>query len=408
MRPLLFLFLSLGLLSLYAQEPARIIVSGVEEVNPWNHLNANNEAENFQFVIVTDRTGGIRPGVFHQAVGKINLLQPEFVMSVGDLITGYTSDSAQIDREWDEFQSHIAELEMPFFYVPGNHDYINDVMAHKWQERFGRDYYHFVYQDVLFLCLNTEEEKRGSRRGYVGPKQLEYTRKVLEENPDVRWTMVFMHQPLWDQEAENGVWEDIEALLAPRKHSVFVGHRHRYVKYERNNGKYFILATTGGGSALRGPRFGEFDHVVWVTMTDEGPILANLMLDGIWDEDVNTESYYQFAQPLMSPQNLILDPIFSEEEVFRFAERQIKVQNPSDVPMLAELSFHSSKNLWAAQATWVDTIPPNSTELITLPIRSAEEGTNLKEVAPLQIKATYTYLPDQQPQLSVEELVNLQ
>ncbi|MEL7530075.1 MAG: sugar-binding protein [Bacteroidota bacterium] len=408
MRPLLFLLALLPYFSLLAQAPARIIIESDAEVNPWNHLEVNNKAENFQFIIVTDRTGGLRPGIFHKAIGKINLLQPEFVMSVGDLITGYTTDSAQIDREWDEFQSYISELDMPFFYVPGNHDYINEVMEYKWKERFGKDYYHFIYQDVLFLCLNTEEQKRGSRRGYIGPEQVAYTEKVLAENPEVRWTMVFMHQPLWDQEADNGQWEDIEALLAPRKHSVFVGHRHRYVKYERNNGKYFVLATTGGGSSLRGPNFGEFDHVVWITMTDDGPILANLMLDGIWDENVNTKGYYDFAQPLMQPNNLQFQPYFSREEAFREAAVEIKVHNPSDVPMLAQLNFQSSSNLWAAQDQWQDTIPPNSTEIINLPIKTTEEGLALPNAKPIRIEANYTYLPDNQPQLMVSQHINFQ
>lgn len=408
MRPLIFLLALLPYFSLFAQTPARIMIESDAEKNPWNHLEVNNKTENFQFIIVTDRTGGLRPGIFHQAIGKINLLQPEFVMSVGDLITGYTSDSAQIDREWDEFQGFVSELEMPFFYVPGNHDYINDVMEYKWKERFGKDYYHFVYQDVLFLCLNTEEQKRGSRRGFIGPEQVAYTEKVLAENPNVRWTMVFMHQPLWDQEADNGQWEEIEALLSARKHSVFVGHRHRYVKYERNNGKYFVLATTGGGSSLRGPRFGEFDHVVWVTMTEEGPILANLMLDGIWDEDINTEGYYQFAQPLMQPNNLQFQPYFSREQSFRDAVVEIKVQNPSDVPMLAQINFQSSSNLWAAQDRWQDTIPPNSTEIINLPIKTSEEDLALPNAKPIQIKADYTYLPDNQPQLLVSQQINFQ
>lgn len=37
---------------------------------------------------------------------------------------------------------------------------------------------------------------------------------------------------------------------------------------------------------MRGTAFGEFDHIVWVTMTDSGPRIANLLLDGIFDENV--------------------------------------------------------------------------------------------------------------------------
>jgi hypothetical protein len=70
----------------------------IEEVNPWSHLDVNADAENFQFAIVSDRTGGHRAGVFPLALEKLNLLQPEFVVSVGDLIEGYTEDRVQLDR----------------------------------------------------------------------------------------------------------------------------------------------------------------------------------------------------------------------------------------------------------------------------------------------------------------------
>jgi len=52
--------------------------------------------------------------------------------------------------EWAEFNSAIERLEMPFFYVPGNHDYSNPVMAQLWRDLYGYDYYHFVYKEVLF------------------------------------------------------------------------------------------------------------------------------------------------------------------------------------------------------------------------------------------------------------------
>ena len=48
--------------------------------------------------------------------------------------------------------------------------------------------------------------------------------------------------------------------------------------------RYYSLATTGGGSKLRGTAYGEFDHFAWVTMKKSGPIVANLLLDGILDD----------------------------------------------------------------------------------------------------------------------------
>jgi hypothetical protein len=65
------------------------------------------------------------------------------------------------------------------------------------------------------------------------------------------------------------------------------GH-HRYGKWIKNGNKYFRLATTGGQSALGGPGSGQFDHVMWVAMTGDGPLFCNLLLEGILDEDAET------------------------------------------------------------------------------------------------------------------------
>ncbi|MHC4544515.1 MAG: metallophosphoesterase family protein, partial [Planctomycetota bacterium] len=168
-------------------------IQASDGANPWTHLNLYNNPDNFQFAIVSDRTGGHRPGVFADAVEKLNLLKPEFVVSIGDSIEGYTHDEAEIARQWDEFDILVNRLQMPFFYVPGNHDISNTTMAKKWQERLGSSYYHFVYRDVLFLCLNTQD---GSSR-WIDDQQMRHFQKVLKENRNVRWTLVFMHQPMW-------------------------------------------------------------------------------------------------------------------------------------------------------------------------------------------------------------------
>ncbi|MFN8854088.1 MAG: hypothetical protein ACK50P_00890, partial [Planctomycetaceae bacterium] len=63
-------------------EPSPLTVQ-VEDRNPWTNQPVNRSPGDFQFAIVTDRTGGRRPGIFTEAVRKLNLLQPEFVISVG-------------------------------------------------------------------------------------------------------------------------------------------------------------------------------------------------------------------------------------------------------------------------------------------------------------------------------------
>ena len=267
------------------------------KANPWSAADFNNDAENFQFAIVADRTGNMRKGVFSSAIEKINLLRPEFVIGVGDFIEGYTDDAAELDRQWGEFDEILNKLDMRFFFVPGNHDIAGGLMLEKWRSRFGDSYYHFLYRGVLFLCLDTETARTDGAPGAIGAAQVEYFRTVLEANPSPRWILVFMHRPLWKDRDED--FAKFEKLLAGRRYTVFAGHEHRYQKQLRGGQKYFTLATTGGASLMSGPEEGFFDHFVWVTMSEKGPVIVNIAVDCVYSEDVgfsakNLESHLHF------------------------------------------------------------------------------------------------------------------
>jgi hypothetical protein len=272
----------------------------VEGRNPWTHLRLNNDPDEFRFAIVSDRTGGHRPAVFSRAVEQLNLMQPEFVLSVGDLVEGYTEDAERVAGQWKEFQTYVNRLQMPFFYVPGNHDLANPYMEKAWAEKFGRRYYSFLYRNVLFLVLSSEDEpgKRG-KDGFVGAEQVEFVKKTLADSPGARWTVVCVHRPLWSQTnlPTNG-WLEVEKALAGRKYTVFAGHVHRFRKYVRNGANYYQLATTGGASRMRGLDYGEFDQIAWITMKKDGPVIANVLLDGIYGEDMTRPSSDEEGVPL--------------------------------------------------------------------------------------------------------------
>ena len=332
---------------------------------PWTNLQFNDDPNNFQFVVVSDRTGGARPGIFEDGVRKINLLQPEFVMSVGDLIQGGTYDRQKIHAQWQEFRSFVQQLQMPFFFVPGNHDISNEVMAEEWVARHGQAYYHFVYRNVLFLCLNTEDPPPSR----MSKAQRDYVARALAENPNVRWTLVFMHKPLWDYEEETG-WREIEVLLQGRKHTVIAGHRHSYTKFERNHQSYIVLATTGGSSKMRGRAFGEFDQVGWVTMTDAGPILANLYLDGIWDENVRTDEMAQSIRGALAGKAARMEQMFtnalfrSSSDVFPGATTKVVLTNDAKLPMKFSARFHSTEQVHVKPAQVERILAPNTSETI--------------------------------------------
>jgi hypothetical protein len=371
------------------------------KTRPWSNLNFNNNPDNFTFAIVPDRTGGHRSGVLEDAIDKLILLQPEFVISVGDMIEGYSTNESEIYQQWEIYNSFIKQLTMPFFYVPGNHDITNSVMSGIWQELYGPSYYYFVYRNVLFLCLNTEESTLQKGSPGIGLEQFNYVKDALEEWPEVRWTVVIMHQPLWLNE-KNGYWNDIEALLKTRNHTVFAGHSHHYVKYERNNGKYIMLSTAGGISELRGTDFGEFDEIAMVTMSEEGPILANLLYQSIWDENVVTQE----LDEMVNSQNIMVEPVFTDEDKFTNAEYRIMVSNEYNYPMWLYLNFEDNPVLKPEIISYQKEIQPNSIEIIKLPVNTVFP-TELKRIQPLMMKAWQVYRYKQNRQINVNSRFGL-
>ena len=180
---------------------------------------------------------------------------------------------AQLDREWDEFEDFVARLTMPFFYVPGNHDMSN--------RGDGRDVARALRPVLLPLPLQGRALRRAELRAVrhgarpahplPGPwqqaEQLACVERTLRREPrralDVR---VRPPAALGLAAAEPGLAEG-RGAAGSRPHTVFAGHFHRYTEHVRNDRQYITLATTGGGSRLRGTPFGEFDQVAQVSMT---------------------------------------------------------------------------------------------------------------------------------------------
>ena len=86
-------------------------------------------------------------------------------------------------------------------------------------------------------------------------------------------------------------WTAIEDALLEgnRPYTVFVGHEHNYAKFVRHGRDYFMLATTGGGSKMRGVRVRRIRRSR--LGDDEGRrsrSIANILLEGVQPNDVRT------------------------------------------------------------------------------------------------------------------------
>ena len=285
------------------------------QAKPWTHTPSPGGGDQFTFAIIGDLNSGQRAGVFEIAAQQLSLLKPKFILSIGDLVEGGTQDSAEWATFYDEFDTRMARAGAPFFHVGGNHDLTSPRTRSLWEQRYGRTYYHFIYENILFLVIDSEDynEKRFTEifharnralalldsgkiaqamrmeyfsmpervTGEVSDAERAYLEKVITENADVRWAFLFMHKSVWQREGRGNL-ERIEAALRDRNYTLFNGHFHNYAYTERNGKDYIMMATTGGGQDKSSRN--AFDHITLVTMAEGQPSILNIRLDGMLDK----------------------------------------------------------------------------------------------------------------------------
>jgi hypothetical protein len=285
------------------------------QAKPWTKTPEPSADGQVTFAVIGDLNSGQRSGVFEIAAQQLSLLKPKFILSIGDLVEGGTQDSTRLKKLYDEFDARVAKAGAPFFHVGGNHDLTSPKTRSFWEKHYGRRYYHFIYENILFLVIDSEDytEKRMTEifharnraielldsgktalayktayfampervTGEVSDAQSAYFEKVIEQNPNVRWTFLFMHKPVWQREG-TGNLERIETALSKRNYTLFNGHFHKYEYTERNGKDYIMMATTGGGQDKTSKN--AFDHITLVTIAEDQPSIINVRLDGMLDK----------------------------------------------------------------------------------------------------------------------------
>ncbi|MDX9974378.1 MAG: metallophosphoesterase [FCB group bacterium] len=392
MRDLLKVVVAVGLVCLtglavaHDTEKAGFTSDVDTEAKPWTSDDLNNDPNAFRFAIVSDNTGGPREGIFVEAVEKLNLMQPEFVIGTGDYIEGYEDTREQIDAQREHHMKQVANLEIPMFFVPGNHDVGRPMWAESYKARFGKTYFHIIYKDVLFLCLNTND---GPECGTgISPEQVEYAKRVLSENANVRWTFVMQHKPLWND--DNAEWKQIEEALKGRNVTVFAGHTHNYLSQENHGIQFITQATTGGGTMLRGPELGEFDHMVWVTVTAKGPKIANLALDGILAHDFRTPQQAKEYAGFSFDRAVMATPIALEAGPFQRGTSTVKITNPSDKPLRVKVLSEAQAGVRVEPSSITVVVPGKSEHTAELAI-SADVPVAMPQMQPIVLHWTAAY-----------------
>jgi len=184
------------------------------------------------------------------AVQKINALAapPEFILHTGDV--SHLSKPEEFDTV-DQILKSATPKDV--FYVPGEHDVLNDD-GKQFLERYGKSskgsgWYSFDKKGVHFIGLVNVMNLKAGGLGTIGNEQLEWLENDVKHLKSSTPIVVFAHIPLWSVYPEWG-WgtEDSARALAFLKKfgsvTVLNGHIHQTLQKVEGSVTFHTAAST--------------------------------------------------------------------------------------------------------------------------------------------------------------------
>jgi hypothetical protein len=161
-----------------------------------------------------------------------------FYMALGDI----AADNLSIYQHYNDV---VAQLDVPVYNVPGNHDENYQVKddTHSldtFKRIYGPEYYSFNYGKVHFIVLDIVEytgwdstsNRHGPYRGYLHDDQLTWLKNDLIHVPDDHLIVLTMHIPFYTEYSKSEDVnlvnrEELFKILESRKHLLALsGHLH--------------------------------------------------------------------------------------------------------------------------------------------------------------------------------------
>ena len=221
-----------------------------------SQVQSHEVAGRLTFVQISDSHMGFNKpanpdviGTLKAAVDKINALprRPEFILHTGDISHLSSPD------EFDTVDQILTATHTPIFFVPGEHDVLNDD-GKTFRERYaknskGAGWYSFDKNGVHFIGLVNVMNLKAGGLGTLGNEQLEWLRDDVKDLPSSTPIVVFAHIPLWTIYPEWG-WgtEDSAQALSYVKRfgsvTVLNGHIHQTMQKVEGNVTFHTAFST--------------------------------------------------------------------------------------------------------------------------------------------------------------------
>ncbi len=355
-------------------DPARFTTNRSSNVE----LPLPSEKEAFTFSVFGDRTGGVPEGieVLRKAVRDVNLLEPDLVMTVGDLIQGYNETNPWL-VEMREYKDVMSKLLCPWFPVAGNHDIYfrgpnrpDQEHEQSYEMHFGPLWYAFEHKNCWFIVLYSDEgnPQTGVRTfsdpesQRMSPAQFSWLKKTLTSAKEAQHVFLFLHHPRWLGGGYGDDWNKVHAELvsAGNVRIVFAGHIHR-MRYDgpRDGIEYVTLATVGGGQSGISPKAGYLHQYHLVTVRKRQIALASLPVGEVMNvREITGEMSEAIRRLAQSPPKFASRPVLSQQG--RTVDPvAVELFNPTSRPVEFTIKVGSDDPRWVSHPDHIHVqVPP--------------------------------------------------
>ncbi len=326
------------------------------------------EKDAFTFVIFGDRTGGPATGVsvLADAVRDTNLLEPDFVMTIGDHVEGFNQTELWM-QEMREYRDIMSNLLCPWLPVAGNHDIYwrgpnrpEGEHEASYEMHFGPLWYAFEHKNCWFIALYSDEgdPKTGKKDANdpacqtMSPEQFEWLQATLKKAAGAEHVFVFIHHPRWIGTSNYGDdWNKVHKVLedAGNVSMVFGGHIHHMRYDQKDSIEYVTLATVGADHFANMPQVGWLHEYHVVTVRKEQVAVAAIPVGQAIDVRELTGDLTEEAKLLGRQVPQIQSNIALSDGEALDTEVVVSFKNPSKHAIDAVLSLESADSRWGFQ-----------------------------------------------------------
>ncbi|MGB9664557.1 MAG: metallophosphoesterase family protein [Ignavibacteria bacterium] len=223
---------------------------------------------------------------FKKAIEKVNELNPDFVITGGDLIfDALAVNFERADSLFDIYINLIKTIKAPVYNTIGNHDIFGWYEKsgvprdHKffgkklYQSKLGKTYYSVELKGIKLFVLDSVEEvpEMGRYYGYINNEQLQWLKDELSRTDTTQILIVSTHIPLlttFSQIRNGSMAANSRGLVVENSKDVFdlfkrhnlkfvlQGHLHIYEDLNIQNKLRFITGGAVSGRWWAGPNEG--------------------------------------------------------------------------------------------------------------------------------------------------------